>query len=123
MLFAALIAVYFITERITSPLKDISNAAKQFAKGKFDVRINVRGSDEIARLALAMNNMAESLDNYDTMRNTFMSNVSHDLRSPMTSAGRVLSRLRYSLNIFWGFLTTRKKTCSRLGYGIPKNTG
>ena len=85
VLFAALIAVYFITERITSPLKDISNAAKQFAKGKFDVRINVRGSDEIARLALAMNNMAESLDNYDTMRNTFMSNVSHDLRSPMTS--------------------------------------
>lgn len=85
VLLAALIAVYFITDRITSPLKDISNAAKQFAKGRFDVRVPVRGNDEIARLAVAMNNMAESLDNYDTMRNTFMSNVSHDLRSPMTS--------------------------------------
>ncbi len=85
VLLAALIAVYFITEKITGPLKEISIAAKQFAKGKFDVRVRVRGNDEIARLAEAMNNMAESLDNYDTMRNTFMSNVSHDLRSPMTS--------------------------------------
>lgn len=85
VLLAALIAVYFITERITGPLKEISAAAKQFAKGKFDVRIPVRGNDEIARLAAAMNNMAESLDNYDTMRNNFMSSVSHDLRSPMTS--------------------------------------
>ncbi len=85
VLLAALIAVYFITEKITGPLKQISVAAKQFAKGRFDVRVPVRGNDEIARLAGAMNNMAESLDNYDTMRNTFMSNVSHDLRSPMTS--------------------------------------
>ncbi len=85
VLLAALIAVYFITEKITGPLKEISTAAKQFAKGRFDVRVPVRGNDEIARLAGAMNNMAESLDNYDTMRNTFMSNVSHDLRSPMTS--------------------------------------
>ncbi len=85
VLLAALIAVYFITEKITGPLKEISVAAKQFASGHFDVRIPVRGNDEIARLAGAINNMAESLDNYDTMRNTFMSNVSHDLRSPMTS--------------------------------------
>ena len=85
VLLAALIAVYFITEKITGPIKEISVAAKQFAKGKFDVRIPVRGTDEVARLASAMNNMAESLDNYDMMRNTFMSNVSHDLRSPMTS--------------------------------------
>lgn len=85
VLLAALIAVYFITEKITGPMKEISVAAKQFAKGKFDTRIPVKGNDEVARLASAMNNMAESLDNYDTMRNTFMSNVSHDLRSPMTS--------------------------------------
>ena len=85
VLLAALIAVYFITEKIIGPLKEISRAAKQFAKGKFDVRVPVRGNDEVAQLAMAVNNMAESLDNYDTMRNTFMSNVSHDLRSPMTS--------------------------------------
>ena len=85
VLLAALIAVYFISDRVISPLKDISHAAKKFASGKFDTRVNVRGSDEVSELAIAFNNMAESLDNYDTMRNTFMSNVSHDLRSPMTS--------------------------------------
>ena len=85
VMMAALIAVYFITEKITGPLKKISRAAKQFASGKFDTRVEVTGSDEVAELALAFNNMAESLDNYDSMRNTFISNVSHDLRTPMTS--------------------------------------
>lgn len=85
VLLAALIAVYFISERVIAPLRAISNAAKKFAKGKFDVRVPVRGSDEVSELAETFNNMAESLNNYDNMRNTFMSDVSHDLRSPMTS--------------------------------------
>lgn len=85
LLVASLIAVYFICERISSPLRQISKAAKSFAAGRFDVRVDVRGQDEISELAVAFNNMAESLNNYDNMRNTFISNVSHDLRSPMTS--------------------------------------
>ena len=85
VLLAALIAVYFISERVIAPLREISSAAKKFASGKFDVRVPVRGHDEVAELAETFNNMAESLDHYDDMRNSFMSNVSHDLRSPMTS--------------------------------------
>ncbi len=85
VMLAALVAVYFVTERVISPLREISRAAKSFAAGKFDVRVPVRGRDEVAELAVAFNNMAESLDNYDNMRNTFISNVSHDLRTPMTS--------------------------------------
>lgn len=85
VLLAALIAVYFISEKVIAPLREISSAAKKFAQGKFDTRVPIRGSDEVAELATAFNNMAESLDNYDNMRNTFMSDVSHDLRSPMTS--------------------------------------
>lgn len=85
VLLAALIAVYFISERVIAPLREISSAAKRFASGKFDTRVPVRGRDEVSELAVAFNNMAESLDNYDNMRNKFMSDVSHDLRSPMTS--------------------------------------
>jgi signal transduction histidine kinase len=85
VLVASLIAVYVISERVIAPLREISSAAKRFASGKFDVRVPVRGSDEVAELADTFNHMAESLDNYDNMRNSFMSNVSHDLRSPMTS--------------------------------------
>ena len=82
---ATLVAVYLISDRVIAPLKAISRAAKEFASGKFDTRVPVRGKGEIAELAVAFNSMAEAMDNYDTMRNTFMSNVSHDLRSPMTS--------------------------------------
>lgn len=85
ILIATLIAIYLISEKVVRPLRDISEAAKSFAAGKFDVRVPVRGRDEVAELAVAFNQMAESLDNYDAMRNTFLSNVSHDLRTPMTS--------------------------------------
>ena len=85
VLLAALIAVYFITEKITGPLKEISRAAKQFAKGKFDVRVPVRGNDEVAELGNAFNNMADSLESLEKMRNSFLANISHDLRTPMTT--------------------------------------
>lgn len=85
VLIATFIAVFIVTDRITTPLKEISRAAKSYAAGKFDVRVPVKGQDEIAEVAVAFNNMAESLNNYDKMRNNFMSSVSHDLRTPMTS--------------------------------------
>ena len=56
---ATLIVVYFITERISSPLREMSRAAKEYAAGKFDVRVPVKGKDEIAELAVAFNNMAK----------------------------------------------------------------
>ena len=82
---ATLIVVYFISERISNPLKVMSRAAKEYAAGKFDVRVPVRGNDEIAELATAFNNMANSLQNLENMRSSFVSNVSHELRTPMTS--------------------------------------
>lgn len=85
VVLAALIAVYFITERITSPLREMSMAAKSFAAGHFDVRIPVIGHDEVSALATAFNNMADSLTNNEEMRRSFLANVSHDLRTPMTT--------------------------------------
>lgn len=81
----ALIAIYLISEKITQPLKEMSRAAKAFAQGKFDVRVPVRGKDEIAELAVAFNNMAGSLAKFEDMRRTFLANISHDLRTPMTT--------------------------------------
>lgn len=85
VLFATLVAVYFISERIISPLKAMSKAAKSFAMGKLDVRVPVTGRDEISELAVAFNDMAASMANLETMRSSFLSNVSHDLRTPMTT--------------------------------------
>ncbi len=85
VLLATLVAAYFITERTIQPLREMSRAAKDFAAGKFDSRVIVRGNDEVAELADAFNHMAESLENLENMRSSFIANVSHDLRTPMTT--------------------------------------
>ncbi len=85
VLLAAVIAAYFITERIVNPLRAMTRASKKFAKGDFTERVTVSGRDEVAELATAFNHMADSLDNLEKMRNTFLASVSHDLRTPMTT--------------------------------------
>lgn len=82
---AAIIASYFISERTVRPLRNLSKAAKSFAAGQLDVRVDVRGNDEIAELGIAFNNMASSLATLEDTRRTFLANVSHDLRTPMTT--------------------------------------
>lgn len=85
LMLAALIAVYLISEKLVSPLRAMSKAAKAFAAGHFDVRVPVHGNDEVAELAEAFNNMASSLEHSEEMRRLFLANVSHDLRTPMTT--------------------------------------
>ncbi len=85
VMLAAVIAAYFITERIVHPLKNMTVATKKFAKGDFSTRVVVYGNDEVAELGNAFNNMAESLESLEKMRNSFLANVSHDLRTPMTT--------------------------------------
>ncbi len=94
VLFATMIAAYFITERTTEPLRQMSSAARSFAAGNFDSRVKVSGNDEVAELAEAFNQMAESLTNLEKMRNTFIANVSHDLRTPMTTIAGFIDGIR-----------------------------
>lgn len=93
VMVATMIAVYFITEMVTGPLREMSKASKRFASGDFGVRVPVRGNDEVAELATAFNQMATSLDNIETTRNTFMANVAHDLRTPMTTISGLIDNI------------------------------
>ena len=86
VMIATVFAAYIITERIVQPLRKMTSAAKEFAKGDFSVRVAVNDKNaEVSELAKAFNNMAESLESLEKMRNSFLANVSHDLRTPMTT--------------------------------------
>ncbi len=94
VLLAAMIAVYLISERITSPLREMSSVARKMAKGDFKSRVRVQGCDEVAELSVAFNHMAESLENLEKMRSSFIANVSHDLRTPMTTIAGFIDGIR-----------------------------
>ena len=85
VMIASFVVVYFITEKIVAPIKQMTYATRNFARGKFDVKTPVVGEDEIAELATAFNSMADALAHYEYTRSSFLANVSHDLRTPMTS--------------------------------------
>ncbi len=78
-------AVYLLTARFARPLREMAAATRSFAQGDFSARLKVRGKDEVAELAEALNHMAISLSSVETMRRSFVANVSHELKTPMTT--------------------------------------
>ncbi len=69
----------------TIPLKQMAAAAKRFAIGDFESRGNIKTNDEIGELSAAFNEMADSLASSEGMRRNFIANVSHELKTPMTT--------------------------------------
>ena len=80
-------AIYAMTYRLTKPLKLMSEASKAMAKGDFSRRIPVTSDDEIGELAVSFNQMTNSLAQLESMRKSFVANVSHELKTPMTTIG------------------------------------
>lgn len=81
----AAICVFFMTRQIIAPLRVMAQMAGEMAQGKFDRRVPVSGSSETKELAIAFNTMAAQLETLEQTRRDFVANVSHELRSPMTS--------------------------------------
>jgi len=83
--FLSIILVYWISRVISRPLLQINDISREFALGNFKRRVKVSAKDEIGQLAKNFNAMADSLDKLEQMRRNFVANVSHELRSPLTS--------------------------------------
>lgn len=92
ILFTFLIAIvfagvilWFMSKRITAPLREMSEMAKHYAKGDFSKSVQYPLNDEIGQLAKSFTDMAKELNELETRRKQYISNVSHELRSPLTS--------------------------------------
>jgi signal transduction histidine kinase len=84
--FMTLLGIYyFVQKMLFKPLTDLNTIAAKISKGEVSQRVNVTSDDEIGQLAKSFNIMAESLEQTDKNRRDFLSNISHELRSPITS--------------------------------------
>jgi len=76
---------FYLTKRITAPLREMNRVALHIARGEFNQRVNIKTHDELGELGKTFNYMGQELLVLDQMRKDFVANVSHDLRSPLTS--------------------------------------
>lgn len=84
LLITGLISFVF-ADVISKPIELMRGLVNDFAKGKFDTRIQIDSYDEIGQLGETFNDMAAQIHLVDENRKQFVSNVSHELRTPLTS--------------------------------------
>lgn len=87
IMVGVLAVMYVVTRKLTAPIKEMTEAAERFGSGDFSEKLHIVEEDEIGILADAMNEMAYSLSVLEDTRKSFIANVSHELKTPMTTIG------------------------------------
>ncbi len=82
------IAVYIMTEKIAKPIRNLENATRCYSSGDFTYRVpEIHSHDELAGLITKFNSMATALEQLENSRRSFVANVSHEFKTPMTTIG------------------------------------
>jgi signal transduction histidine kinase len=89
----ALLMVQLLSRGMTSPLRSMERAATSMAAGNVAERIEVSSADEVGRLAVAFNHMAQELAEVDRQRRDLVANVSHELRTPISALRATLENV------------------------------
>ena len=84
MIVAVALSLY-LSRNVIAPVRAMSVATQRIADGRYDERVQARGEDELAQLARRFNQMAEKLDQVESMRRRLIGDVSHELRTPLTA--------------------------------------
>ncbi|MGL5354207.1 MAG: sensor histidine kinase [Clostridium sp.] len=74
-----------IANGIINPIKSLTKVAEKMAGGNLKIRSSIEDNDEIGKLAMTFNYMAEELEKREQLKNEFISSVSHELRTPLTA--------------------------------------
>lgn len=80
-----MLLLYYVSRRISKPLAEMNVISREIASGNFKRRVQIKSKDEVGQVGLNFNAMADALENLELTRKTFVANVSHELRSPLTS--------------------------------------
>ena len=81
----ALVVSFIFSRSILGPVSVMTNASQRIAEGHYDERVPLKGNDELNQLAGSFNQMAEQLEQVETMRRRLIGDVAHELRTPLTA--------------------------------------
>ena len=94
-LAVVLVVAGFISRIVTKPVAELSAGIERMSKGDYKHRVHVPGKGEMAQLAAAFNQMSEQVHNLDEARNQFVSNASHELKTPLTTIKILVESMMY----------------------------
>src|SRR5690625_4150807 len=81
----SIVFVLISTKYLINPISKLTQATDDLSKGNFSVKLDISRDDEIGQLAKSFTHMAEQLEKLDDMKNEFISNISHDIQSPLSN--------------------------------------
>ena len=81
----AIIVGIMLSRRVIAPVRAMMNASQRIAEGSYEERVQVQSADELGQLAVRFNQMAEKLEQVESMRRRLIGDVSHELRTPLTA--------------------------------------
>src|SRR5207302_5067992 len=84
-LVVAMLLILLVSRSMTRPLTQLASAAEDIAAGNYARRVSIKGQDELGLLGSAFNRMAEAVERARKAQRDFLANVSHELKTPLTS--------------------------------------
>ncbi len=114
----------FVSLRIAGPIRSLAEAAERIAKGAYSARVPATGSDEIAVLGAAFNEMATALESTERKRRELLTDVAHELRTPLATVEGYLEGLADgvvpAVGETWSLLETETSRLRRLVDDLAK---